>query len=449
MRKLMLTLLLLVTLTVPAGVAAQEEGEVTLTVSGFEVVPEEVDTPHGQSLQAFLDAYREAYPNVTLESVEAAPDETQLIVDLAAGTAPDVWAGSVSQTLIDQGAYLDVTKCLDLTPDLNLDRFFPNVLAVHQRGDALYGLPNDFTPMVIFYNPEAFERAGVELPQDGWTWDDLVDIAQRLTLDAEGRNRLDPDFDEENVVQWGYRVRKYAAFEWAYRAWENGGEIIAPDGSTVDGYLNSPETIEAAQFHQDLLLKYGVSPIPSALDSMTQELGFTTLFLQGQFAMYDRGHWELVGLQSNEEFSWDRVGVIGQPAKDGQRATVLYESGFFINAAVEEDPDKLQAACNFIELATGPLLQDAKVLTGIAISANQESSERAIEQYEKPEIGQAFFNEVQYGRPEPASQYTNWSLVEESLSNMMELILDGEDVEEMIDEAVDEIDRELDRASSE
>lgn len=449
MRRIMTSLLVLVTVLVPLSVIAQEDQPVTLRVVGFEVQAEEKDTPLAKGYQAFLDQFRADHPNVTLESLETPPEfDTQLLVDLAAGTAPDVWSqdGSTIARVIDTGSILDMRKCVEVVPELNLDRFFPTVLAIHEREDgSIYGLPNDFTPMVIYYNPEAFERAGVEPPQDGWTWDDLLDLSQRLTLDSEGRNRLDPDFDESNVVQWGFRVRQYV-FEWIYRVWENGGDVISPDGTTVSGYLDSPESIEAIKFLRDLALEYGVSPDPTLYSQMTQETSMVTLYLQGQFAMFDRGHWELVGIRANPDYKPERVAVIGQPMRK-ERATVLYESSFVINAAVESDPAKLLAACQFVEAATDRGYQDTKNLTGIAISANQAAAEEAAQNTEYPEIEQVFINEVQYGRPPYGSRFANWPTVESLLDSMMERILAGGDVETEVAAAVEEINRELERAS--
>ena len=450
MRKTLITLLILVSLMLPMTAFAQEEEPVTLRVIGFEVVPEERETRLAQAKLKVLSDFMEAHPHVTIESLEAPPEfDTQLLVDLAAGTAPDIWYQDASTLarVVDTGNVVDVRVCLDLVPELDLDRFTPAFLRIHQPEDdgPIWGLPDGGTPMVIYYNPESFERAGVEPPQDGWTWDDLLDIAQRLTLDAEGRNRLDPDFDEENVVQWGFRVRKWT-FEWIYRTWQNGSDVISPDGTTASGYLDSPESIEAITFLRDLALEYGVAPTTTLLDQMVQELGFLTRFLRGDIAMFDRGHWEMVGLTANSEYTPERVAVVGQPQKT-ERATVIYESGWMINAAVQDDPAKLLAACQFLEAATGQGYQDTKVYTGLEISANRFSAEKAVDESEWPEIERVFVDEAQYGRRPYGSLYANWPTVEQILDSMMERILAGEDVETEVADAVNEINRELERAT--
>ncbi|MBN1285922.1 MAG: sugar ABC transporter substrate-binding protein [Anaerolineae bacterium] len=448
MRKMLMTLTLVIVLLTPLMVGAQDE-EVTLRVIGFQVVPEEMDTPLAQARLKVLEDFQAEHPNVTIEALETPPEfDTQLLVDLAAGTAPDVWYQDASTLarLVDTGNVLDMNTCLDLVPELTLDRFTPSFLDIHRRETGeIWGLPDGGTPMVIYYNPKSFDRAGVPYPQDGWTWDDLLETAQLLTLDAEGRNRLDPDFDAENVEQWGFRARKYT-FEWIYRTWENGSDVIAPDGSTVSGYLDSPETIEAIKWMRDLALEYGVAPGPTLYDQMTQELGFLTLFLQGKVAMFDRGHWEMVGLAAHEDYEPGRVAVIGQP-QNTNRATVIYESGWMINAALKDDPAKLLAACQFVNTLTDVGFQSTKVTTGLEISANAEAAAAAVEESEWPEVEKVFVDEAQYGRLPYGALYANWPTVESALDSMMEEILAGEEIEFAVQNAVDEINRELERAA--
>jgi multiple sugar transport system substrate-binding protein len=425
-------------------VAAQD---VTLTVVGFVVPLEEQGTPLDEAYQTFIADFEAANPGVDVNAIETPPEfDTQLLVDLAAGTAPDVWNQDASTLarLVDAGYVLDMNECVSLVPELNLDRFFPSVLAIHQReeGGPIYGLPNDFTPMVIYYNVAAFENAGVEPPQAGWTWEDLRSIAQQVTLDANGNNATSPDFDPENVVQYGFRVRRFS-FEWIYRLWQNSGDVLSPDGTTASGYLDSPESIEAITFLRDLMLTDGVSPDQSTLDALVAETGFLNRFLLGEFAMFDRGHWELVGLRANPEFTGEgQFGVVGQP-QNAERATVFYASGFVIRADIEEE--KKEAACRFVAAATDRQYQDTKALTGIAISANQEAAAAAIEASPNAEIEQAFFDEVEFGRAPYGSIYAFWPTVELILDSMMERILAGGEVEAEVAVAVEEINRELSR----
>jgi len=440
---LLITVLLIFASFFALSIASAQD-QVTLNVVGFVVPLEEQGTPLDQAYQTFIGGFEASHPGVTINALETPPEfDTQLLVDLAAGTAPDIWNQDASTLarLVDSGYVLDMNECVNLVPEFNLDRFFPSVLAIHQReaGGPIYGVPNDFTPMVIYYNTKSFENAKVAPPQAGWTWDDFVKTAQELTLDSAGRNRLDPAFDEANVVQWGFRVRKFS-FEWIYRVWQNGGDVISPDGTTATGYLDSPESIAAITWLRDLVTEQKVAPDPSTLDQMLQQAGFLDHFLDGGVAMFDRGHWELVGLRSNAKYQPGIFSVVSQPvAKNG--STVMYASGFVIRADIDEA--KKLAACQFVEAATSRAYQDTKAITGIAISGNQEAAAAAIESSADPAIEQAFFDQVANGRAPYGAIYKTWPTIESLLDSMMERILAGGDVQAEVAAAVEEINREL------
>jgi multiple sugar transport system substrate-binding protein len=191
-----------------------------------------------------------------------------------------------------------------------------------------------------------------------------------------------------------------------------------------------------------MVTEYGVSPTPSALDALQASLGFLDLFLTGKVAMFPRGHWELIGLQANANFEPGRLGVMGNPFGT-EPATVIFESGFVIPASIA--PEKLEAACKFVDAATSPGYQDTKALTGIAISGNQSVAQAAIATAKLPAVEQAFFDQVQYARPPYGALFANYGAVETILQSMMEEILAGEDIETAVADAVLEINRELSR----
>jgi multiple sugar transport system substrate-binding protein len=444
MKKAILATIALTAVT-GALVSAQQAPRVTLRVQGFTSAANEIGTPLDQAKKKFLADTQKAIPGLTIRSEEAPPDEAQKLVDLAAGTMADIWYQDASSLakFAASGNILDMRKCLEVVPRLKLDRFYPNVLRIHQQANgAIYALPDGFTPMVIYYNPEVFAKYKVPVPSANWTWADQLRTAQRLTVDKSGKNVTQAGFDPNSVVTWGFRVRKFP-FEWVYRLWQNGGDVLSPDGTTATGYLDSKASIDAIQFYADLALKHGVAPKPTALDQMVQQMGFNDRFLRGDFAMFDRGHWELVGLRASKEYKPGRIGILPQAKGAASNATVFYESGWAINKAVERDAAKLKAACQVVERATDLGYQQTKAVTGLEISANRVAAQGAIAKAPDRKVEQAFVSQATAGRPPYGSKYAFYPAVETILESMMDKILNGAPVEAQVKLAVTEINREV------
>src|SRR5690606_34734876 len=76
---------------------------------------------------------------------------------------------------------------------LSAEAFYPSALKAftwktaqgEQSGDMLGALPRDISNVVLFYNRDLFAKAGIPEPRAGWNWDDFVETAQKLTVDAD------------------------------------------------------------------------------------------------------------------------------------------------------------------------------------------------------------------------------------------------------------------------
>jgi len=171
--------------------------------------------------------------NVIVEEFNASHDDIQLemiVVDnnvaidtlstlIASGQAPDlVGPVGVGGSNSFAGQYLDLQPLVDASGyDLTQ---FPEAAVEFYRSESegLIGLPFGAYPKALIYNVDLFDEAGLPYPPQEWgapyttwegtevTWDmdALRDLAMLLTLDANGNDATSPDFDPENVVQWGF-----------------------------------------------------------------------------------------------------------------------------------------------------------------------------------------------------------------------------------------------------
>ncbi|PYI54521.1 ABC transporter substrate-binding protein [Paenibacillus flagellatus] len=73
----------------------------------------------------------------------------------------------------------------------DISDFVPAVIdGIKSAGDGkLFALAPTFSSQVLLYNKKPFDDAGVEYPKDGMTWDEMFDLARRVSK-GEGENRV-------------------------------------------------------------------------------------------------------------------------------------------------------------------------------------------------------------------------------------------------------------------
>ena len=104
-----------------------------------------------------------------------------------------------------------------------------------------------------------------------WDWDTFVETAQKLTIDVNGKNALDPAFDANNVDIYGCTIN---TLPWQLEVWatSNGAGYFSADGSSCT--IDDPATIEALQKISDLSTKYHCAPpISDAANALESSLG--------------------------------------------------------------------------------------------------------------------------------------------------------------------------------
>jgi multiple sugar transport system substrate-binding protein len=144
--------------------------------------------------------------------------------------------------------------------------------------------------LVLYYNKDMFDAAGLEYPpvsaENAWTWDEFVDTAKLLTLDADGNNAKSPAFDPMNIVQYGCMVENLT---WQLEVWclSNGSGFYSKDGSSVS--INNPAAVEAIQKIAALHLVHKVAPLSAGLS----DDGVQRSLIAGTCAMTTNGAWNV------------------------------------------------------------------------------------------------------------------------------------------------------------
>ena len=236
-----LWLAIVLSLLLSAACTPGEQAEpVTLRLE-VSLTPQELET-----FQPAIEALDEAHPEweIVLETTPQSGVVEKINTQLAGNSLPDVVRvqGLFAQQWIRQNAFLDLADRLD--DQMDLDDFYAGPLEQFYWQDKLWGLPDTAAPDVVYYNKAMFDAAGLAYPTDAWTYDDMRQAAIQLTLDAEGRNPTDPDFDPDSIQQWGWNGG-FSIFWQRHLVRPFGGELCANEDCTLMTFT-SPETVAAA-----------------------------------------------------------------------------------------------------------------------------------------------------------------------------------------------------------
>lgn len=265
-----------------------------------------------------IHEYERVNPDVLIQ-VEPMPDSdyyARLEKLLQVGEAPDMvyLADDYLPYLVRKG----ILKPLEFSSSASFEpaQYFPGLLEPGQIDGKQYLLPGDFSTLVLYYNKFLFSKAGVPFPEDNWTWDDLLAAARMLTKDT---NR------DGKPEQWGIQMN--ANWDTGFEYWvaAAGGSLISPDGRQVVGYMDSDETIRAAQFYANIYNTQKVAPPPADLLAWA---GGNTEFAEGKAAMVIFGRWVEPEYLANPKID---LGV-SPPPRDKVRANILFWSGSGITA---------------------------------------------------------------------------------------------------------------------
>lgn len=385
-RKFTVVLVILIAVAALSGVGrVRAATEITYMMWGS---PEELAV-----WQTIVDEFQQSHPDITVKvDVSDWTAYWDKLKTLYAGnTPPDVFAidAPLYPDWQSRGVLLNLQPYLDKDPDV-LKGLYPVTLEAYKRDDGIYGLPRDFQTIVLFYNKDMFDAAGVAYPTDSWTMDDLKNAAKQLTKDTNGDGVND---------QWGFFTDLYdMELFWSEAMWGNGGDIISADHTKT--LIGEEKSKAALQFMADMVLTDKSLMDPTAVSQ------FGDPFAAGVAAMTTYGHW-IVPEYSANKFKWD---VAPMPSGAAGRATSVNSAGFVV-AKDSKNPD---AAFEFIKYAIGPSGQTRLSELGFAIPVLQSVAESPIylDQKSAPINHKVFLDALQYAHVKPSFKgYEEWATV--------------------------------------
>lgn len=292
----------------------QSDGPVTITYTNFIS-----NDGNEENLQKIVAAFEEEHPDITVEvtTLPYADYGTALQTDLAAGTVSDVFDLEYANY-----AQYQANGVLAEIPVEDPSVYRESVLEAYATDGKQYALPSSFSTVVLFYNSDLFDAAGLEYPTSDWTWADEQAAAEQLTDQAAG--------------VWGDH-QPVSFYEFYKVLAQNGGEFLDESGTKTA--FNTPEGVEAAEW---LVGKSG-TVMPTVEQGQGTPDFDTNLFADGKLAMLHTGIW-MFGAFADVPFGWD---IAVEPGNT-QQASALFSNAVGVSSGSKHQ----DAAAEFARFLT-------------------------------------------------------------------------------------------------
>lgn len=308
---------------------------------------------------------------VTVETVPWDEYWTKLQAAASGGNMPDivVMHPDEVQNYAEGGMLMDLSEILD-GDVANASNFPQYVVDDFKVEDGYYGIPKDIGTLGLYYNKDLFDAAGLDYPTNDWTWDDLMDAAEKLTDKDNGVYGIVAENDGQN-------------FYWNL-IWQNGGDIFDEEKGICT--FDSPETIEAMEYAVSFVEK-GFSPTPSEVSNLSAD----EYFEAGKAAMRFAGSWMLTEFLNVDTLNF---GVAELPT--GKEKGVICSGMAFSVAANTKNPEAAMALAEYLGSEEAQTLEAE---SGVAIPAYNGTQQPWIDKFDVDVS--AFVTCAEYGHTSP------------------------------------------------
>lgn len=281
------------------------------------------------SIQATIDAFEEENPDITVDLQITPWGEywTKLEAAAEGGELPDIITQHTSQVehYVKAGIMASLDDLTNYDSDFSYDNYDSGITDLYTFEGVHYGVPKDKDCVVLAYNTKLFDEAGIDYPNDDWTWDDIESAADAITDKANNIY----GFNAYNNDQEGYGSFLF----------ENGGGFI--DEEKKISLLDTTESIEAMEWYMDMNAKFSPS------SEVAAETDCLTLFASGSVAMMPVGNWQLSYFTDNDAIK-DNFQICELPATtSGNKVTI--SNGLALS--IPTDCKNMDAAKKFVAFA--------------------------------------------------------------------------------------------------
>jgi multiple sugar transport system substrate-binding protein len=277
--------------------------------------------------------YEAQHPGQKVSPLFVNNDNTleKVLTAVRGGSPPDIaylygsWAPNVAQ--IPQ--VVNLTQVIK-RPAVNWDDFWTGERAVATVNGKVIGIPAVVDNLAVVYNKTLFAKAGLQPPGPGWTWQEFVADAQKLTNPA--------------IKQFGTAYvtpgTEDTVWHWEPLLWEAGGQLLTPD--------NKKAAFDSAAGLASLNTLRTMAVADKSMYLDPSDSAYSNLFNSGKIGMLVTGPWDL------SVFPNVKYGVQVMPSYPGTSGGHQTISGPDNWVIFNNSPARVAAAEQFLLWLTAP-----------------------------------------------------------------------------------------------
>lgn len=326
--------LMLTSMTGTTALTAKAENDDVMELTMY--FPVSVGGGPDALIDALCEEYHKENPNVKVTPVYAgsyADTRTKVQAAIKGGNTPDlaIMFSIDLYSLLSMDAIADIDSFCTTDADKEwLNGFYDGFMMNSRDGETTYGIPWQRSTIVLYYNKDAFEAAGLDPEQPPKTWDELKEDAKKLTITENGQ-----------TTQYGIQIPSDGYAYWMLQTFcveQNGFNLMNETGAET--YYDDERTAKGLEFWKSL------ADDGSMPEGIVAWATTPSDFLEGKTAMMYHTTGNLTNVKNNASFNF---GVAMLPANESY-GSPTGGGNFYIFKGVSEE--RQQAAFDFIKWMT-------------------------------------------------------------------------------------------------
>jgi multiple sugar transport system substrate-binding protein len=361
--------------------AATASGRISFMIFG--------DPAEKAAYENLVTAFELRYPAIEVDLIHIPGQEDyrqRLGTDFAAGTPADIllinyrrYAAFAAKGVLEPlGPYLEQSSLI------KEEDFYPETIAPFRWNGTLMCIPQNLSSLVVYYNKNLFDQAGLAYPSADWTWEGFLRAAQALTKDIDGDGAPD---------QYGLGTEA-SIFRAAPFIWQNGGDLVDNPAAPTRLALDTPAARQAIQWFIDLQVRHHVAP-----DAVQEEAEDSeSRFQSGRLGMFLNSRRGVPAYREISGFDWD---VAALP-RGQQRAGILHADAYCMPTA-SKNKAATWALIEFANAHEGQTIiaQSGRTVPSLKAVAN---SPAFLDPQAKPQNSQVFLDTIPFIRAVPVME---------------------------------------------